>query len=226
MKKRILIVEDNAALAKVLQHNLSYEGFDVKCVADGSVAVTVAGEYGPSLIILDLMLPDIEGFEVCRKLRQIGRPLTPIIILSARSDKRDKLQGLKLGADDYVTKPFDMEELIARIHAVLRRSQSSIEKIVLGDVRVDFKRLSVTKGTKEIHMSHREFDILRYLAEHSGRIVYREELLREVWGYQEMPTTRSVDHAISRLRKKIEAGPNDPQFIHTVHGDGYFLTPV
>ena len=222
MKKRILIIEDDAALARVVRDNLTLEGFDVRCIGDGNAAVSTAREFAPDLILLDIALPGKSGFELCATLSQGRR--TPIIILSARGQKIDKLRGLSLGADDYVTKPFDLEELLARIQAVLRRSRPTVERLTLGQVTVDLRALRATAGRRSIHLTHREFDLLRYLGERQGHIVYRKELLQQVWGYPEMPSTRSVDHAIARLRKKIEPDPHVPRFIHTVHGDGYFLT--
>ena len=222
MKKRILIIEDDRALARILRDNLAYEGFEVECVGDGSRAVFVVREFVPDLILLDLMLPDCSGLELCSVLGRGGR--TPIIILTARGQKADKVKGLQLGADDYVTKPFDIEELLARIRAVLRRANPTVERLALGDILLDLRTLTAARGDEVIPLTHREFDLLRYLAERQNRIVYRHELLREIWGYAEKPATRSVDHAIARLRKKIEADPHQPQFIHTVHGDGYRLT--
>jgi DNA-binding response OmpR family regulator len=222
MKKRVLIVEDDAPLAMVLRENLIFEGFDVMSVADGGSAVTRAREFAPDLVILDVNLPDMSGFDLCGVLRHNGR--TPIIMLTARSQKADKLRGLNLGADDYVTKPFDLEELLARVQAVLRRARTKIDRIVLGPVVVDFGAQAVTKGGRAISLTAREFELLQYLAERQPRVVYRDELLRELWGYLDSPITRSVDNAIARLRKKIEVNPHRPQFIHTIRGDGYFLT--
>jgi two-component system response regulator VicR len=223
MKKRILVVEDDASLARVLRDNLAFEGFDVECVADGNAAVTVARALAPDLVILDVMLPGRDGFELCGLLRRGGA--TPIIMLTARSQKADKLRGLQLGADDYVTKPFDVEELMARVGAVLRRSSPAVERVTLGDVSVDFQQMVVMRGSEDLHLTHRELELLRYLVERPGRVVFRHELLREVWGYPDAPATRSVDHAIARLRKKIEPDPGRPRYIHTVHGDGYTITP-
>jgi len=223
MKKRILVVEDDASLARVLRDNLAFEGFDVECVADGNAAVTVARAFAPDLVILDVMLPGRDGFELCGLLRRGGA--TPIIMLTARSQKADKLKGLQLGADDYVTKPFDVEELMARVGAVLRRSRPGVESVTLGDVTVDFRQMAVMRGPEDLHLTHRELELLRYLVERPGRVVSRHELLREIWGYPDTPATRSVDHAIARLRKKIEPDPGHPRFIHTVHGDGYTITP-
>ena len=223
MKKRILVVEDDASLARVLRDNLVFEGFDVEWAADGHAAVTAARAFAPDLVVLDVMLPGRDGFDLCGLLRQGGA--TPIIMLTARSQKADKLRGLQLGADDYVTKPFDIEELMARVHAVLRRSSPAVERVMMGGVTVDFQHRAVTRGTEDLHLTHREFELLRYLVERPGRVVSRHELLREIWGYPDTPITRSVDHAIARLRKKIEPDPGRPRFIHTVHGDGYTITP-
>jgi two-component system, OmpR family, response regulator VicR len=223
MKTRILVVEDDAALARVLRDNLSIEGFHVHWARDAHSAIEASKEFAPDLVVLDVMLPDGDGFELCRYLQQGGR--TPVIMLTARSQKADKLRGLALGADDYVTKPFDLEELLARVKVVLRRSRPSIEQLTLGALTIDFQALRATQGQEQIHLSYREFDVLRYLAERQGRVVSRNELLSQIWSYADMPITRSVDHAIARLRKKIEPDPRRPRFIHTVHGDGYCLTP-
>ncbi len=223
MNKRILVVEDDAALARVLCDNLAFEGFDVRCVGDGNLALHVTREFAPDLVLLDIMLPGRDGFELVGLLRQ-GGPV-PIIMLTARGQKADKLKGLKLGADDYVTKPFDIEELMARVHGVLRRSSPEVARVVLGELTIDFRSMIVRHGRDEIHLTHREFELLRYLVERQGRVVSRHDLLREIWGYPDEPATRSVDHAIARLRKKIEADPGRPRFIHTVHGDGYTITP-
>ncbi len=222
MKKRILVVEDDPALTRVLRDNLTFAGFEVECVGDGDQAVAMARAAAPDLILLDVMLPGRSGFELCGVLRQGGR--TPIIMLTARSQKADKVRGLDLGADDYVTKPFHVEELLARIQAVLRRMRPVVERLQFGDIVVDLGRLRAWASGCEFHLTHREFEVLRYLAERRGRVVSRDELLREIWGYLDMPNTRSVDHAIARLRKKIESDPHHPRFIHTVHGDGYCLT--
>ena len=222
MSGRILIVEDDNMLAKVIGDNLRFAGYEVSAAADGHDAVARLRTFQPDLVLLDLMLPDRSGFDLCGVLRQGGR--TPVVILSARAQKADKLRGLKLGADDYLTKPFDLDELLARIQAVLRRSRRGVDRLVLGDVTIDFNALRAVTGKREVHLTHREFGVLRYLAERHERVVYRDELLREIWGYLDVPpTTRSVDHAIARLRKKIEPDPHRPRFIRTVHGDGYVL---
>jgi DNA-binding response OmpR family regulator len=222
MSGRILIVEDDNMLAKVIGDNLRFAGYEVSAAADGHDAVARLRTFQPDLVLLDLMLPDRSGFDLCGVLRQGGR--TPVVILSARAQKADKLRGLKLGADDYLTKPFDLDELLARIQAVLRRSRRGVDRLVLGAVTIDFNALRAVTGKREVHLTHREFGVLRYLAERHERVVYRDELLREIWGYLDVPpTTRSVDHAIARLRKKIEPDPHRPRFIRTVHGDGYVL---
>jgi DNA-binding response OmpR family regulator len=223
MKTRILIVEDDAALARVLRDNFVFDGFDVESVADGNLAIGKAREFAPDLVVLDVMLPGRDGFDLVPLLRRGGQ--TPVIMLTARGQKADKLRGLDLGADDYVTKPFDLEELLARVRAVLRRAGSAVGQVVLGAVTIDFRAMQAKRGRTTLHLTHREFELLRYLAERQARVVYRDELLREVWGYPDAPSTRSVDHAVARLRKKIEPDPGRPRFIQTVHGDGYQLTP-
>ncbi|MCX6550682.1 MAG: response regulator transcription factor [Acidobacteria bacterium] len=223
MKKRILVVEDDEALGWMLCDNLTFEGFEVQHVGDGNLALTVAREFAPDLVVLDVMLPGRDGFDLVGLLRQSGP--VPIIMLTARGQKADKLKGLKLGADDYVTKPFDIEELMARVHNVLRRSSPEVQQLILGRVTIDFQSMTARHGRGELHVTNRELVLLRYLAERPGRVVSRHELLREVWGYPDMPTTRLVDNAIARLRKKIEPDPGNPRFVHTVRGDGYTITP-
>jgi two-component system response regulator ResD len=192
-------------------------------VRDGTQAFMAARDFAPDLVILDGMLPGIDGFKLCHAWSQAGQ--FPVIMLTARGQKADKLKGLALGADDYVTKPFDLEELLARVHAVLRRARPTVEKLTLGAVTVDFKACQAWRNSKPLDLTHREFELLRYLTEHAEVVVHRSELLREVWGFPDTPNTRAVDHAIARLRKKIESDPHRPRFIHTVHGDGYSLTP-
>jgi DNA-binding response OmpR family regulator len=220
-KKRILVVEDDRNLGLVLRDNLTFDGYQVDWVTDGEAALSSVRALPPDLVLLDLMLPGCDGLDLCGQLRQGGR--TPIIILTARTQKADKLRGLDLGADDYLTKPFDLDELLARIRAVLRRARPAVERVTLGQTVVDFLSLRAWRGSQDLHLTHREFEVLHYLAERRGRVVHRDELLREVWGYLAAPTTRSVDLAIARLRKKIEEEPHRPAFILTVHGDGYSL---
>jgi two-component system response regulator VicR len=223
MKKRVLIVEDDSNLSALLRENLLFEGFEVDCVADGDLALSRAKAFMPDLVVLDVMLPNRNGFELCGSLRRNGR--TPILIVSARSQKADKLRGLNLGADDYITKPFDLDEFLARVNAVLRRSRPSADDLVLGAIRIDFISHTARRGDSDIHLTHREFELLKYLAERPGRVVGREELLKELWEYPDAALTRSVDHAIARLRRKVELDPQQPRFIHTAVGFGYSLTP-
>jgi DNA-binding response OmpR family regulator len=223
MKKRVLIVEDDSNLSALLRENLLFEGFEVDCVADGDLVLSRAKAFMPDLVVLDLMLPNRNGFELCGSLRRNGR--TPILIVSARSQKADKLRGLNLGADDYITKPFDLDEFLARVNAVLRRSRPSADDLVLGAIRIDFISHTARRGDSDIHLTHREFELLKYLAERPGRVVGREELLKELWEYPDAALTRSVDHAIARLRRKVEPDPQQPRFIHTAVGSGYSLTP-
>jgi DNA-binding response OmpR family regulator len=223
VKKRILLVEDDEALARVLEDNLVFEGFEVVWAADGESAFDKVRAVRPDLILLDIMLPGTDGFDLIGRLGSKRR--TPIIMLTARVRKSDRLRGLNLGADDYITKPFDLEELLARVNAVLRRTRPAIDRLTLGDMFIDFRSMVVRCVARDIQLTHREFELLRYLAERQEQVVDRDELLREVWGYPETPLTRSVDHAIARLRKKIEPDVHRPRFIHTIHGDGYCLTP-
>ena len=223
MKKRVLLVEDDPVLTRVLRDNLTFEGFDVTSVSDGLQAQTVEKDLSPDLVLLDVNLPGRSGFELCEQWRR--RSQVPIILLTAMGQKGDKVRGLQLGADDYVTKPFDLEELMARIHAVLRRTRGIGQRLVLGDVVIDLAARTAHRGNEEFDLTHRDFEILGYLAARPHTIVSRHELLKAVWGYPDAAETRAVDHAIARLRKKIEDKPHNPRFIHTVHGDGYYLAP-
>jgi DNA-binding response OmpR family regulator len=222
MRPRILIVEDDSSLAQIVRDNLLLDGFEVECASHPDHALALYRSLVPDLVLLDVMLPGVSGFELARVLRHGGK--TPIIILSARGEKADKLTGLRLGADDYMTKPFDMEELVARINTVLRRAKPVIDAIRLGAVRIDFQSGSASGPAGDLHLTHREFEILRVLAERRSRVVFRDELFREVWGFFDTTTTRSVDRAVSRLRQKIEPDPRNPRYLRTVHGDGYILT--
>jgi DNA-binding response OmpR family regulator len=222
MKKRVLVVEDDSNLAALLRENLLFEGFEVECVADGDVVLARAKRFMPDLIVLDITLPNVNGFELCRVLRRNGA--VPILIVSARTQKADKLRGLHLGADDYLTKPFDLDEFLARANAILRRARPATDELMLGDIAIDFILRTAKRGAKDVHLTHREFELLKYLAERPGRVVPREELLQELWEYPDTALTRSVDHAIARLRKKVEPDPERPRFIHTAVGSGYCLT--
>jgi DNA-binding response OmpR family regulator len=224
MKRRILVVEDDVLLARALCDNLSYEGFDVSLANDAQTALTKFESNKPDLVLLDVMLPGGSGFDICRQLAQ--HPLrTAIIIITARSRKDDKLLGFKMGADDYVTKPFTLEELLARINAILRRVNPTSGTLVLGEFSFDFKRYLATRGNKPASFTQREMEVLHYMSERPGGVVTRDELLRKLWGYQNPPFTRCVDHLIARLRTKVEVDPRHPRYINTAHGDGYRLTP-
>jgi DNA-binding response OmpR family regulator len=223
MRRRVLIVEDDDVMARVLRDNLEYEGYTVDVVRDGDRALPRVKEFGPDLMILDLMLPGMSGFEICKAVARTRS--TPIIVLTARNQKEDKIRGLEFGADDYVTKPVALDELLARVKAVLRRTRPSVDRLTLGDVLVDFRRMQAVRRGLDIGLTHKELEILRYLAEHPGHVVSRDELLQEVWGYVEAPLTRTVDNAVVRLRRKLEPDPHNPQFLRTAHGDGYRLTP-
>jgi len=220
---RILIVEDDEGLASMLAHNLHVEGHVGACARDVPKALRLLASFAPELVLLDLMLPGGDGLEICRELAR--RPSRPaIIILSARGATHDKVRGLDLGADDYLAKSFDLQELLARVRAALRRFEPSpLERLTLGEVVVDFGTWSATRGGEPLALSHREFQILRHLGERAGKPVSRDELLRDVWGYREPPNTRAVDIAIKRLREKVEPDPRQPRFIRTLHGDGYCL---
>jgi two-component system, OmpR family, alkaline phosphatase synthesis response regulator PhoP len=223
MKRRILVVEDDVSLARVLCDNLVYEGFDVALAADGNRALKEHRVFNPDLVLLDLTLPGLDGFEVCRKLNR-EQSRTGIIILTARTQKEDKLQGLRLGADDYITKPFALDELLARIEAVMRRLQPADDGLSLGSLHIDFNHYTAERNNEKVAFSQREIEVLRYMSARAGKVVTRDELLRNVWGYQNIPLTRSVDNLIARLRWKIEPDPDNPRYIHTVYGDGYRLT--
>jgi len=219
---RILLVEDDRALAHVLTNDLSHCGFHVECLRDGSRVLERVDTFSPDLVLLDVMLPGIDGFELCRQIRRHRQ--TPVIMVTARDAKSDVLTGLGNGADDYITKPFDFDEFVARIRAVLRRIRPEVSQLTLGSMTFDFVRLEATRGSERVHFTPREFAILSYLAERAGTVVHRSELLREVWGFAQEPQTRAVDFAIKRLRDKIEPNVHKPRFIHSVRGDGYRLT--
>ncbi|MDZ7374173.1 MAG: response regulator transcription factor [candidate division KSB1 bacterium] len=225
---RILIVEDEPEMASGLKDNFEFDGHEVHIARNGEEALQMAEDLRPDLIILDVMLPRKSGFDVCRELRQKGTQ-TPIIMLTARGQEIDKVLGLELGADDYITKPFSVRELLARAHAVLRRSSLSgmgSPVVRVGRLQVDFEKCRAwdIEGN-EVPMTIRELELLRYLVERPNRSVSREELLNEVWGYQHYPISRTVDNFILRLRKHIEEDPARPRHILTVHGIGYRFVP-
>lgn len=225
--KRILIIEDDLAILRGLKDNLEYEKYEVITATDGEQGYGLMREKKPDLVILDLMLPKMSGYDLCRKVREEGTAI-PILMLTARSEEVDRVLGLDLGADDYVTKPFSVPELMARVRAILRRVQKSKagnlpEELHFGKVFVDFRKFEAQKAGKPINMSRKEFGVLRLLAARAGEVVTREELLDEVWGYDQYPTTRTVDNHIALLRNKLEDDPVQPRHLLTVHGVGYKL---
>jgi two-component system alkaline phosphatase synthesis response regulator PhoP len=228
MPEKILVVEDDRAILDGLRAALAAEGYEVECVPDGRSGLDRVRAGAPSLLILDIMLPGMSGFEVAKKLRDEGRAL-PIILLTARSEEDDRVLGLELGADDYVTKPFSVRELLARVRSILRRTRPATpthsQSYRFGDVSVDFKRQAVKKAGRAVELSAREFRILSYFIDHAGEMLSREQLLSEIWGYDAFPTTRTVDNHILRLRKKIEDDPESPRFILTQRGAGYVFEP-
>jgi len=218
---RILLVEDDVSLAMGLEDDLKLEGYQVQVARDGEAASHLALEESFDLIVLDVMLPRKDGFEVCRELRRAGRAM-PIIMLTAKTQDSDKVLGLELGADDYVTKPFNPRELRARIKAVLRRSGSaSPELYVFGDVEVDFTRQELRRAGKPVPLTHMEFKLLGTLIRRRGRVLSRDQLLNDVWGLDSLVTDRVVDTHIANLRKKFEPKPSHPRYLITVHGTGY-----
>jgi len=221
--KKILVIEDEPQMRLGLRDNLELEGYEVETAADGDEGLLKAGTFAPDLVILDVMLPKKNGFDVCRDLRSKSNS-TPIVMLTARSAETDKVLGLELGADDYVTKPFSITELLARVRAVLRRSgvqKPAADVIRIGDIEIDFKLHQARRGKQRLEFTAREFDLLRYFVLHTGQVVTREQILNEVWGYEEFPTTRTIDNCVAKLRQKIENAPHAPEHILTIHGSGY-----
>ena len=222
----ILIIEDEPAMQSGLKDNLELESYLVETASDGEEGLSKIKSKSYDLILLDIMLPKLSGFDVCKAVREAGI-VTPIILLTARGEEIDKILGLEFGADDYITKPFSVRELLARIKAHLRRSQSKPLKesqgIDIGRLKIDFAGFRAEENTAEIKLSHKEFEILSFLFQNRNQIVSRYDLLEKVWGYDEQPTTRTVDNFMVRLRQKIEVSPNQPKVILTVHGTGYKL---
>jgi two-component system, OmpR family, response regulator VicR len=229
MEKRILVVDDEKPIADILQFNLKKEGYDVYCAYDGNEALKMVEEIMPDLILLDIMLPQRDGMEVCREVRK--KYEMPIIMLTAKDSEIDKVLGLELGADDYVTKPFSTRELIARVKANLRRHQTNLNQqeedetneIELGSLTIHPDAYIVSKRGEMIELTHREFELLHYLAQHIGQVMTREHLLQTVWGYDYFGDVRTVDVTVRRLREKIEDNPSHPTWIVTRRGVGYYL---
>jgi two-component system alkaline phosphatase synthesis response regulator PhoP len=221
--RKILIVEDDQVLTIALRKGLESEGYLVEIASDGVAGLRAARERAFDLVILDVMLPKQSGFDVCEQLRKTGNQ-TPIIMLTARGMEVERVEGLKLGADDYITKPFSLLELFARIEAVLRRAGKPIERLErcrFGGIELNFKTFEASKDGAPLELSPREFRIMKFFVEHRGEVVSRDQLLNAVWSYNSFPTTRTVDQHIAKLRQKIEQTPADPQFLITIHGVGY-----
>jgi DNA-binding response OmpR family regulator len=228
MTDRILVIEDDASIVAGLKSALTAEGYEVDTATDGKRGYEKARAGKLALLVLDIMLPGMSGLEIAKRLRDAGQT-TPIILLTARGDENDRVLGLELGADDYITKPFSVRELLARVKVVLRRTRGQSDgrpsPYSFGDVTVDFKRQSVAKAGRDVELSAREFRILAYFIEHRGEMLSREQLLNDIWGYDVFPTTRTVDNHIARLRKKIEDEPDEPRYIKTLRGAGYVFEP-
>jgi DNA-binding response OmpR family regulator len=222
----ILIVDDEPEIVRGLQDNLRFEGYATISASNGRDALELATREALDLILLDVMMPAMSGWDVCRELRRNGVDI-PIIMLTARGEEADRVQGLELGADDYVTKPFSLRELLARVRAVLRRPgpRQKFDEFAFDDVRVLRRGRQVFKAGQEIALTRKEFDLLVYLVDHRGEIVTRDRLLDDVWGYEQFPTTRTVDTHVLRLRQKLERDPDRPAWIVTVHRQGYRFTP-
>jgi two-component system alkaline phosphatase synthesis response regulator PhoP len=222
----ILVIEDDRSIALGLEKNLRFEGFRVQRAEDGQKGLEMAIDGKPDLIILDVMLPKVSGLEVCRTLRK-SEIYTPVVMLTARDQEIDKVMGLELGADDYITKPFSVAELVARVKAHLRRKKvyegEEIESAQIGDSTVDFAGQTVTRKGKAVEMSLREFELLKFLIRNRNKALAREEILNKVWGYDYYGTPRTIDNFITKLRQKLEKDPDDPKHFVTVRGVGYKL---
>jgi DNA-binding response OmpR family regulator len=225
---KILLVEDEPDMVLGLKDNFEFEGYEVVTAPDGAAGLEKARREKPDLVILDIMLPKLSGLEVCRTLRSEGVSV-PILMLTARGQETDKVAGLELGADDYVTKPFSIKELLARVRAILRRVEGGPKRLAryaFSDVELDFEVYRAKKGGQPLELSPREFELLRYLIERKGETVSRDKLLEDVWGYESYPSTRTVDTHIAKLRAKIGDSGTDPRYVLTMHGFGYkFVDP-
>jgi DNA-binding response OmpR family regulator len=226
---KILIVEDEPDMVLGLKDNFEFEGYEVITASDGVQGLERARASKPDLLILDIMLPKLSGLEVCKTLRAEGFD-KPVIMLTARGQEIDKVVGLELGADDYVTKPFSIRELLARVRAILRRTEGTRKRLAryrFADVELDFEGYKARRGGEALELSPREFELLRYLIERKGETVTRDQLLEDVWGYESYPSTRTVDTHIAKLRAKIGDSGSEPRYILTIHGVGYkFIDPV
>ena len=226
MRRKILIVEDEPNMSRGLKDNLEFEGYDVDIADNGSIGLSMILSKAYALIVMDVMMPEMSGLDVCKKVREAGIAV-PIILLTAKSEEIDKVLGLELGADDYITKPFSLRELLARIKAILRRNPEVAgkegERCTIGQLTLNFNAYTAEDSNGVVKMSHKEFAILKYLFQRKNEIISRNDLLENVWGYDETPTTRTVDNFIVKLRHKVEKDPNMPKIIMTVHGTGYTL---
>lgn len=221
--KTILIIEDDTSILRGLKDNLEYEGYKVITETNGKEGLKLALEKDTDLLLLDIMLPGMNGYEICRRVKK-EKPDLQIIMLTARGSEMDKVSGLDTGADDYITKPFSLPELLARIRAAFRRIKDepdTPDEYSFGNIRLDFKKLKAFRGNDEIFLSAREFALMQHLISHEGEAIHRHDLLNEVWGYEAMPTTRTVDNFILDLRKKLEENPSEPKYILSVRGVGY-----
>ena len=227
MALRVLTVEDEPEMQVILHDNLEYEGYVVLSAATGEEGLQVALAARPDLVLLDLMLPRMSGYEVCRRLRE-ERCTMPIIMLTARNAEFDRVAGLELGADDYIGKPFGVDELLARVRVQLRRprpADGGRDRVHVGEVVVDRRLRRATRRGRPLDLSTREFELLEYLIDHAHAVITRDELLTDVWNYGDAPLTRTVDNFVAKLRKKVERDPHDPRHILTVHGSGYRFVP-
>jgi DNA-binding response OmpR family regulator len=225
MMSRILIIEDETPMRTALADVLEGEGYRPLTAADGEIGLRKAVEEKPDLILLDIMMPKLDGFEVCAELRRLGNAV-PVLMLTAKGQVEDRVTGLDAGADDYLVKPFSTEELLARVRALLRRTHRQTHapaRLKLGEVEIDLARQTAVRGRKQIHLTAKEFSMLRLMAEAEGEPVSREKFLDVVWGFTAFPTTRTVDNHIASLRAKVEENPDAPRWIKTVHGVGYRL---
>lgn len=231
MQRTVLVVDDERSIVDILKFNLTGEGYTVLCAYDGREALAQARSGNPDLILLDIMLPHIDGFEVCKTLRDEGSN-TPIIMITAREEETDKIFGLELGADDYITKPFSVRELMARVKANMRRAISagappaddSDNVLRFHDMLIDFQRLVVFKNGRELDLTQREFELIKFLASRPGTVTSRQELMSEVWKYDYYGDLRAVDVAVRRLREKLEDNPAEPVYVMTKRGVGYYFS--
>ena len=228
MGKRVLIVDDEKAIVDILEFNLQRDGYETLKAYDGPEGLRMAREENPDLLLLDIMLPGMDGFEVCRTLRGEGNDV-PIVMITAREEETDKVFGLEIGADDYVTKPFSMRELLARVKANMRRTAPSAQETESGDVIrmrdlvIDMDRHTVSKNGRALDLTQREYELVRFLAQNPGKVVSRQELMSQVWQYEYFGDLRAVDVAVRRLREKLEDNPAEPDYVRTRRGVGYYF---